>query len=166
MKRFALAATALSAMMLLEGCVTQPYGPTVPVMPAKGKPFADFQKDDAECQDYADSKVAGRAKAANDRVVRDTIIGAALGTAVGAAFNRRNGAGPGAAVGAALGAAHGADDARYSEGSIQGRYNMAYAQCMTAMGNEVGYRDRPRHRRHRYHDEYGPPPPPPPPPAD
>jgi hypothetical protein len=161
MKKFALAATALSALLLLEGCVTEPYGPTIPVMPAKGKSFADFQREDAECQDFADSRVAGRAKEANDRAVRDTVIGAALGTAVGAAFNRRNGAGPGAAAGAVLGFGAASNDSRFAEDTLQGRYNVAYAQCMTAKGNDVATdEDRPPPRRWRrdYYD--GPPPPP------
>jgi hypothetical protein len=130
-------------------------------MPTKGKSFADFQREDAECQDYADTRVAGRAQAANNRAVRDTVIGAALGTAVGAALNRRNGAGPGAAAGAVLGAGVAANDAEYSQASLQGRYNLAYAQCMTAKGNEVAT-PHPRrwYRRHRYYDDMPPPPPP------
>ncbi|HEX2590739.1 MAG TPA: YMGG-like glycine zipper-containing protein [Rhizomicrobium sp.] len=161
MKKLALAATALSAVVLLEGCVTQPYGPTVPVMPAQGKSFADFQRDDAECQDFADSRVAGRAKAANNRVVADTVIGAALGTAVGAAFNRRSGAGTGAAVGGLVGAGVGANDAEYAQYSIQQRYDISYAQCMTAKGNQVDAGPGPRrHHRHRYYDDAPPPPPP------
>lgn len=158
MRKLALAATALSTLVLLEGCVTQPYGPTVPVMPAKGKSLADFQREDAECQDFASSQVAGGVRAANNRAVRDTVIGAALGTAVGAAFNRRNGAGPGAAVGAVVGAGVASDDAAYSQMSLQGRYNVTYAQCMSAKGNEVAHPRR--HRRHRYYDEVPPPPPP------
>src|SRR4029079_15304710 len=105
----------LSLLFLFEGCVTQPYGPTIPVMPAQGKSFADFQRDDAECQDYAHTQVAGEAQAANNRAVRDTVIGAALGTAVGATFHHGNGAGPGAAVGAALGAGVAANDSAYSQ---------------------------------------------------
>jgi hypothetical protein len=158
MKKTPIAATALAGLML-AGCVSTPDGPTVPVMPAQGKPFAEFQRDEYDCTQYADSKVAGRAQAANDRAVRDTVIGAALGTAVGAAFNRRNGAGPGAAVGAVLGAGVASDDAAYSQMSLQGRYNMAYAQCMTSKGNVVDA--GPPRYRHRYRD-YGPPPPPPP----
>ena len=164
MKKFALAATALSAVLLLEGCVTQPYGPTIPVMPAHGKSFTDFQREDAECQDFADSRVAGQAKRANDRAVTDTVIGAALGAAVGTAFNRRYGAGPGAAAGGALGLGVASNDSRFAEDSIQGRYNIAYAQCMSAKGNEIANEDQPpppRYWRHRRYYDEGPPPPPP-----
>lgn len=161
MKKFAVAASAVSLLVLLEGCVTQPHGPTIPVMPAQGKSFADFQRDDAECGDYADSRVAGGAHAANNRAVVDTMIGAALGTAVGATFDHGNGAGAGAAVGAAVGAGVGSNDAAWSQASLQGRYNMAYAQCMTSKGNEVAAGPTPRrgYRHRRYYD--GPPPPPP-----
>lgn len=163
MKRILMSASALSLLVLLEGCVTQPYGPTIPVMPAQGKPMVDFQRDDAECQDYAGSRVAGGVHAANNRVVADTVIGAALGTAVGATFNHGNGAGPGAAIGGAVGAGVASNDARYSQATLQGQYNIAYAQCMTSKGNEVAAPPPPRrmYRHRRYYD--GPPPPPPPP---
>jgi len=155
MNKFA-AGLAVSSLVLLAGCVSAPYGPTVPVVPAPGKPFAEFQREDAECQDYAYARVEGHARAANDRVVLDTVIGAALGTAVGAAVDNTGGAGPGAAIGATVGASVGANDAAYAQANIQGRYNILYAQCMSAKGNEVA---RPRPRRPRY-DDYPPPPPP------
>jgi hypothetical protein len=159
MKKLALTVSVLSLLAGLEGCVTQPYGPTIPVMPASGKPFADFQRDDAECRGYADSTVAGQAHAANNRAVRDTVIGAALGTAVGAAFDHGNGAGPGAATGAVVGAGFAANDSAYSQASLQGRYNLAYAQCMSTKGNEVAAPPRRWRHPHRYDDM--PPPPPP-----
>jgi uncharacterized protein YcfJ len=160
MKKLALTASTFSLLFLFEGCVTQPYGPTIPVMPAQGKSFADFQRDDVECQDYAHTQVAGEAQAANNRAVRDTVIGAALGTAVGATFHHGNGAGPGAAVGAALGAGVAANDSAYSQVSLQGHYNVVYAQCMTAKGNEVAAPPRRGYRRHRYYGDMPPPPPP------
>lgn len=155
-----LAAGAISALVLLEGCVTQPYGPTVPVMPGQGKSFSEFQRDDAECQDYADSRVAGRAREANNHAVTDAIVGTALGAGLGAAVGGGKGAAIGAASGAVLGTAVGSNDSRYSQHGLQGRYNLAYAQCMSAKGNRVddggpppGYRD--------YRGDYPPPPPPP-----
>jgi hypothetical protein len=160
MMKLALTASTLSLLVLLEGCVTQPYGPTVPVMPPKGKSFSDFQREDAECQDYAHSQVAGQAQAANNRAVRDTVIGAALGTAVGAAFDHGNGAGPGAATGAVVGAGFAANDSAYSQVSLQGHFNLAYAQCMSAKGNDVAAPPRRGYRRHRYYGDMPPPPPP------
>ena len=55
-----------------------------------------------------------------------------------------------------MGTAVGADQSRFAQATLQGRYNIAYAQCMQAAGHQVPYGP----------DEgpgYGPPPPPPPP---
>jgi uncharacterized protein YcfJ len=167
-KRFA-AVAAISALVLLEGCVTQPYGPTVQVMPGKGKSFDAFQMDDAACQNYADSRVAGKAREANNRAVTDAIIGTALGAGLGAAVGGGRGAAIGAGSGAVVGSAIGSNDSRYSQASLQGRYNIAYAQCMQAKGNQVpDPNDEPGYWSHRraYEGDYPPPPPPgyPPPP--
>ena len=165
MKKSAVIASVI-AMAFLEGCVTQPTGPTIPVMPGKNKSFADFQNDNSQCQDFADRRVAGRAESANDHARLSAIIGAGLGAALGGAVGGGHGAGIGAAAGGAMGTAVGANQSAYAQGSLQQRYNIAYAQCMTAKGNRVsnaqsGYGPR-WHRP--YDDGYGPPPPPPPPP--
>ncbi len=162
MNRKAIAASVI-ALMMLEGCVTQPMGPNVPVMPGKGKPWADFQQDDAACRDFANGRVAGRAENANDHAILSTIIGAGLGAALGAAVGGGHGAGVGAAAGGVVGTAAGSNQSAYAQGGIQRQYDIAYAQCMTAKGNAVqqpdeGYRPRWRGRG----DYYGPPPPPPP----
>lgn len=164
MKLRVSALAGISALVFLGGCVTAPDGPTIPVMPAKGKSFTQFQSEDAECQDFAESKVAGKAKEANNRAVTDALIGTALGAGLGAAVGGGRGAGIGAASGAVVGTAYGSNDARYSQNSLQGRYNLAYAQCMEAKGNHVGDDEYgpppPRYYRHD-DDGYGPPPPPP-----
>jgi hypothetical protein len=160
MKKLAMTATALSALVLLAGCVTTPDGPTVPVMPGQGKSQADFARDGADCEQFAETRVQGKADAANNRAVVDTLIGAGLGAAVGSAFGHGNGAGPGAAIGGAVGASYGAEDSRFAQDTIQGRYNLAYAQCMTTKGDTVADGPRRRHRR-RYYDDMPPPPPPP-----
>jgi hypothetical protein len=153
-------AAGFSGMLLLGGCVTVPYGPTVPIMPAHGKSWSQFQSEDADCQDYAESRVAGRAREANNRAVTTAIIGTALGAGLGAAVGGGNGAAIGAAGGALVGTDIGAHDARYSQATLQGRYNLAYAQCMESHGNRVpgeeegpppGYGDR--------YDRDEPPPP-------
>lgn len=164
MKTRLAALAAVSALVMLEGCVTQPYGPTVPVMPGPNTSLSQFQRDDAECQDYADSRVAGRAHQANNRSVTDAILATALGAGLGAAFGGSNGAAVGAASGAVVGTAIGSNDARYSQASLQGRYNLAYAQCMKAKGHQVPeYGDEgPGYGPHRGYDRDYPPPPPPP----
>ncbi len=132
MKTRLAAVAAISALVLLEGCVTQPYGPTVPVMPGNGKSLSEFQRDDAQCQDFADSRVAGRAHQANNRSVTNAILTTALGAGLGAAVGGGRGAAIGAASGAVVGTAIGSNDSRYSQESLQGQYNLAYAQCMKA----------------------------------
>jgi uncharacterized protein YcfJ len=144
-------------MVLLAGCAEQPYGPTVPVMPAQGKSMAAFQQDEAACEQYASDNVQGRIDRTNDKEAQNTVIGAILGTAVGAAVGNTKGAIVGGVAGGAIGnsSAH----PGYRQAGIQGQYNMAYAQCMTSRGNTVEDRGPPR--------GYGPPPgygsPPPPP---
>ena len=54
---------------LLAGCAMQPVGPTVRVMPAPYKPFDVFEREQYECEQYADREVAGEAQAANGRAV-------------------------------------------------------------------------------------------------
>ena len=163
--RFATVA-GLSALVLLGGCVTVPDGPTIPVMPAKGKPFSQFQREDADCQDFAYSRVARGAHEANNRAFTSALIGTALGAGLGAAVGGGQGAAIGAAGGAVVGTSIGTHDSRFSQGTLQGRYNVAYAQCMESHGNNVPGMD----------DEEGPPPqgygrpyggdyPPPPPPG-
>ena len=164
MKKRTAVLAAISALFLLEGCVTQPYGPTVNVMPAKGKSFEAFQQDDAMCQNYADGRVAGKARQANNRAVTDAIIGTALGAGLGAAIGGGRGAAIGAGSGAVVGTAVGSDDSRYSQASLQGRYNLAYAQCMASRGNQVPDSDEgPGYGSHRAYFEGDYPPPPPPP---
>src|ERR1700761_7409108 len=107
---------AASAMVLLAGCAEQPYGPTVPVMPAHGKSMAAFQQDEAACEQYASDNVQGRIDRTNDKEAQNTVIGA-IGN---------SSAHPG-----------------YRQAGIQGQYNMAYAQCMTSRGNTVEDRGPP-----------------------
>jgi uncharacterized protein YcfJ len=168
------AIVSILAVTFLAGCVVQPQGPMIPVMPGKNKSFSDFQQNDAECRDFAAGRVAGRAQNANDHAILSTLIGAGLGAALGGAVGGGRGAGIGAASGGIVGTAAGADRSAYAQGSLQRQYDIAYAQCMSANGNELtddqrGYR-RGWHRpnddsygpppRRPYNDGYGPPPPP------
>jgi outer membrane lipoprotein SlyB len=162
--RSATSAGALS-LFLLAGCASVPEGPTVPVMPAKGKSFSQFQSEDAECQDYAAARVERSAHRANDRALATALIGAAIGAGLGAAAGEGEGEAitTGAIAGGAIGTSIGANDSRFAQGTIQGRYNLAYAQCMHGKGNRIpgaddeegpppGYGDR-------YDRDYPPPPP-------
>jgi hypothetical protein len=155
---------ALSSILLLSGCVTQPLGPSFSAMPPQGKSLQAFNADEDACEQYAGDRVAGRVKEANDRVTTSTIVGTALGAGLGAAVGDTKGAIVGGAAGAAIG--NGASGPGWKQAGVQREYDAAYAQCMTSRGNTVpgpGYGPPPR----GYRGDYGPPPPPgygPPPP--
>jgi hypothetical protein len=148
-------AAALTAVLVLEGCVTAPMGPTIPVMPGPHKSFSQFQDDQYFCEHYAQDRVAGRINRANDEIARNTVIGAALGAALGGAVGDTRGA----IVGGTAGAAVGSSTARpgYKQYGAQREYDIAYAQCMKHRGNQIGYGER----RHYDGRDYPPPPPPP-----
>ncbi|HEY1837063.1 MAG: YMGG-like glycine zipper-containing protein [Rhizomicrobium sp.] len=155
---------AISAAVLLAGCAEEPYGPTIPVMPAQGKSQAEFAQDDAGCQQYAHQAIAGQVDRANNDETASTLLGAALGAGLGAAVGNTRGAVVGGVAGGALGAAAGPGD--YAGYGIQRRYNIAYAQCMKTHGNEVAMGRRRYGPPPGYYPPpppgYGPPPPPPP----
>jgi uncharacterized protein YcfJ len=161
-------ALVTAAAMALAGCVTPPMGPTIPVSPGSGKSPAAFQQDEQACEDYASQRVAGQADEANDRAIGSTLLGAALGAGLGAAVGGGRGAGIGAASGAVVGTAVGSNQSANAQYSLQRRYNIAYAECMTSHGDSVPQGGYPS----RYYGPpppgYGPPPPgygPPPPPG-
>jgi hypothetical protein len=154
---------ALTSILLLSGCVTQPIGPSFGAMPPQGKSLQAFNTDEDACEQYAGDRVSGRVKAANDHVATSTIVGTALGVGLGAAVGNTQGAIVGGAAGAAIG--NGASGPGYKQAGVQREYDAAYAQCMTSRGNSVqsgydgpppGYRDYPPPP-----PGYGPPPPPP-----
>ncbi len=136
MKAKLLLASATLAL-LLGGCVQQPLGPTVAVMPAPYKPFEVFQQDQAICMAYGKQMTNGQAQAANTQSVGTAVVGTVLGAGLGAAI----GGGTGAAIGAASGALGGtvvaSGPANNAQGSLQQRYDVAYSQCMYAKGNQV-----------------------------
>lgn len=153
-------ASAIAALMV-AGCVSQPDGPYVPVAPGHGKSWDAFQRDDYDCRNFADSRVGRRAENANDRAILSTIIGAGLGAALGGAIGGGEGAGIGAAAGGVGGAAYGSNDSQRSQRNLQRQYDIAYAQCMSAKGNDVpppfgarrdrrDYDDRDRYDRRDY----------------
>ncbi len=125
--------------------------------PAPNKPFEVFQADQASCKEYARQEVAGQADSANDRAVGATLLGAALGAGLGAAAGGGRGAGIGAAAGGTVGTAVGANSSSRTQYTIQEQYNNAYAQCMSAKGNQV--QQPVVHSVTVVHPVYAPPPP-------
>jgi hypothetical protein len=144
----------------LAGCVTQPMGPTVPVMPGQNKSLEAFQQDESVCEGYANQRTAGQAEAANNKAITEGILGTALGAGLGAAIGGGRGAAIGAGSGAVVGTAVGADTSNWAQMSLQQRYDYAYAQCMQTKGDQVPSMG-PRHPRRSPPPGYGPPPPPP-----
>lgn len=169
----------LLVAVVAGGCATLPTGPSVMVLPGAGKPFEQFQADDAECRQWAARSVgADPDTAAKQSTISGAAIGTALGAAAGAAIGAAAGSpGRGAAVGAGVGllggSAVGADAGRVHARDAQRRYDNTYQQCMYAKGNQIpgvsGVRyPPPPPRRSDYPGPPPPPPasqPPPPPPA-
>jgi uncharacterized protein YcfJ len=142
---------------MLAGCASIPTGPSVTVMPAPGKPFDQFQADNAICRQFAEQQIGANP----NEVAREQVItGAATGAAIGAASGALMGGGHNeatesmAGAGLIVGSAAGANAANASTMTLQRRYDIAYQQCMYAKGNLIPGYPAPR---------YAPPPPPPPP---
>ena len=127
----------LSAVLALAGCVSQPMGPTVAVLPAPNKPFEVFAQDQTACKELAASEVAGGAQVANNQAVGTAVLSTALGAGLGAAVGEGRAAAVGAGTGAIAGTAIGAGQSERAQLSLQQRYDIAYEQCMYAKGNQV-----------------------------
>jgi uncharacterized protein YcfJ len=167
MARIRTILTITAAAAFVSACVTPPMGPTVRVMPGHNKSLEAFQQDETVCEQYASQRVAGGAEAANNQAIGEGLLGTALGAGLGAAVGGGRGAAIGAASGAVVGTAVGSNASEGAQMSLQRRYDMAYAQCMSTKGNQV-----PGPRRGPPPGYYGPPgpppgygPPPPPPPG-
>src|SRR5579859_4378876 len=140
MSRFKTSSAVLAILATLSGCAAPPMGPTINVMPAPGKPSEVFYQDVQYCKQVASSQVAGQAEQANNQAVGGALLGTALGAGLGAAVGGGRGAAIGAAGGAVVGTGYGAGSSQNAQMNIQGQYNLAYAQCMYARGNQVpGY---------------------------
>jgi hypothetical protein len=148
------AAAAVAIALALAGCVAPPVAPTIPVVPGPGKTPAAFNQDMAVCQQYAYSRTAPAAAAANNQAVGSALLTTALGAAIGGAVGGGRGAGIGAASGAAFGAVGNAAGAGWAQLSLQQQYDALYASCMAAHGNGV-----PRWAPPPGMPPYGPPPP-------
>ena len=129
--------------LLLSACATVPTGPSVMVLPGTGKPFEQFQVDDAACREYG-LHAAGIStqKAAGDTMVTGAVVGTAIGAAAGAALgaaagNPAIGAAAGAGAGLLGGTAVAGGYADANVHSVQRRYDVGYMQCMYAKGHQI-----------------------------
>jgi hypothetical protein len=143
-KNFCLVTVAATCLALAGCASTGPAAPSLAAMPPPGKPYEAFQRDDFYCQTAAQQAIGYQSpgQAANDAAVGTAAVGTGLGALAGAALGSLSGhAGAGAVVGAATGlatgSAVGAGNARAAGGSLQGRYDTVYAQCMTSKGNRI-----------------------------
>jgi len=128
------------AALTLAGCAPTVMAPTVPVMPGANKPFDQFAADQQACQAYANSQTAPLSAQANNQALGSTLLTTALGAGLGAAIGGGHGAAIGAASGAVVGGAAGAHGSSIAGMGIQQQYDMYYAQCMVAHGNQIpGY---------------------------
>jgi hypothetical protein len=117
------------------------------VYPQKGQSQEQLQKDQAECQQWAQGQTgvspgAPAQGAAPGGRLRGTAGGAARGAAAGAAIGAIAGdAGKGAAIGATGGAFAGRRQAKQNEQAAQAAqgdaYNRAFAACMEGRGYSV-----------------------------
>ena len=127
----------------LTGCLQIPQGPNVMVLPGTGKDFRQFTIDDQLCRQWAAQQIGGGAShaassSAATGAALGTVLGGATGAALGAAAgNPAMGAAAGAGVGLFGGSMVGATDAATAHMIMQRRYDIAYAQCMYAEGNQI-----------------------------
>jgi len=127
--------------VLVGGCATVPAGPRMTVLPGTGKSFAQFQRDDVACRQWAGQQAGTTPERAGGLTAAEhaglgTLIGAGLGAALGAIVHNP---GLGAAVGAGGGLLAGTADGagQFAASEVQHRYDAAYEQCMYANGNQV-----------------------------
>jgi hypothetical protein len=139
------ARSLLVGALALGACaVAPPTGPTILALPTAGKDLAQFQREDTTCRGYAQQQISYGVsqQTMNQSAMGTAAAGTALGAAAGAAIGAAAGApGTGAAVGGATGLLAGsslaASNAATSADVLQQNYDVAYAQCMAASGNQV-----------------------------
>ena len=135
-------AAVASLCAVSAGAVSDVRGPTVMALPKPGTSLAAFEQERLQCRNYAAEMTyyarPGQASphTAIGGAAFGTLLGAAAGTAIGAAARNT---GVGAAIGSAAGLVGGSAVAEKNAAAseLQTRYNMAYTQCMYALGNAV-----------------------------
>ncbi len=145
MRKNILGQAMLPALALCACSVAPPSGPTVVAMPAPGKSWPQFQEDDYNCRGYAQSRVSNAGQMSADAqknsantAVAGTLVGAAIGAGLGSlAGNVGTGAAVGAGAGLLSGAAVAGNNTQAAADSLQGRYDVAYAQCMVGHGESI-----------------------------
>jgi hypothetical protein len=143
MKKRMVGIIASLSLLAMAGCATLPSGPSVRVLPGKGKTFEQFQVDDSVCRQWAERSIGiSPQETVNRSATSGAVVGTAIGAGVGALLGAATGhAGAGAAIGAGsgllVGTASGANAGNMSGYELQRRYDNTYIQCMYAKGNLV-----------------------------
>src|SRR5258705_10918057 len=76
------------AALVLGACSSLPKGPSLMALPGTGKSQDQFQYDDAECRNFADTQIGGvtPSEVANSGTAKGAAAGTAIGAGGGAAF--------------------------------------------------------------------------------
>jgi hypothetical protein len=134
---------AVVTLFAVSACaVSEPRGPTVMAFPKPGTSQTVFEQEHLQCRNYAAEMVysARPGQPSLHTAVGGAAVGTLLGAAAGAAIGgAARSPGAGAAVGSAAGLAGGSEAAakNATASELQKRYNIAYTQCMYALGNGV-----------------------------
>lgn len=144
MNIFTIGATGCILLTALSACATQlPLAPSFTVLPRQGESFEVFQKHDVYCRSYAlnNSDQSSLQHPQDDRLASAAVgagVGAAAGALLGSAGGHAgNGAAAGAGAGLLFGSLAGAQSTQQAHAAVQRRYDTAFAQCMTAYGEQV-----------------------------
>lgn len=136
----------LMPLLALGACAASiPTQPTVVAMPGHGKSWDQFLADVQTCKAYAGMQMPGAQQEGaqiHNQAVTSSLVGTALGAGVGAALGSLAGnVGAGAGIGAGFGLLGGAavanSDTQTATDSLQGQYDVAYAQCMVGHGETI-----------------------------
>ena len=140
-----IAAVCLATIGLtLTACAPRPTSPSVMALPARGESFAVFEQHETTCRQYATAQTGGQTPGQTAAMsgMGGAVLGSGLGAASGALLGSVSGhAGAGAAIGAGsgllagtlMGAMHG----QQAAATTQRQYDMSYAQCMIANGEQI-----------------------------
>jgi hypothetical protein len=113
-KILAYSTMAVVFTVVLTGCETMPTGPHVEVLPAPGKPFETFMEDEQTCRGYAQNSVGQSRNEAGTHGFANATAGSMPGTESG-----------------------------LNTSDSQQRYDIAYAKCMYAKGNQIPVTSQP-----------------------
>jgi hypothetical protein len=133
---------SVATLGLLAGCAVAPTAPSVLVMPGAQKSVAQFDTDNAACQQRAGAYVAPQVDAANTQAAGSAVVGTAIGAALGALmgsgyYYNNSAAAWGAGTGLMMGSAVGSSQSQAANFGLQQHYDQAYLQCMFQRGNQV-----------------------------